>query len=102
MSKLANQLRKKADILKRPHVTESTSAAALNDAHPVYTFEVTAGANKAGVCAAVKELFNVTPIKVNILNVRPKTIIIRGHRGQKPGMKKALVFLKPGDKIDFV
>lgn len=102
MSKLGNQLRKKADILKRPHVTERTSAQALNEKAPVYTFAVMPSANKSEVRAAVKELFNVTPVKVNMLNVRPKAIIVRGRRGLKPGMKKAVVYLKKGDKIDFV
>jgi large subunit ribosomal protein L23 len=102
MSKLGNQLKKKADILKRPHVTESTSAAALNENAPVYTFEVSSGANKSEVRAAIKELFNVSAVKIHILNVRQKKIIVRGRRGTKPGMKKAMVYLKKGDKIDFV
>lgn len=102
MSKLGNKLKNKAEILKRPHVTERSSAAALNEEHPVYTFRVADGANKSEVKAAVKELYNVTPLKVNILNVRPKKVIMRGHIGHKPGMRKAVIYLKKGDKISFV
>lgn len=102
MSKLGHQLQKKASILKRPHVTESTSAAALNEAHPTYTFQVAPETNKSEVKAAIKELFNVTPVKVNILNVRPQSVVMRGRRGMVPGMKKAVVYLKKGEKIDFV
>ncbi len=95
MSKLGNQLRKKSDVLKRPHITEKSSQQG-------YVFEVAAGASKGEVKLAVCELYKVTPTKVNILNVRPKTIVVRGRLGTKPGMRKAVVFLKKGDKIDFV
>lgn len=102
MSKLGNQLKAKTDLLIRPHVTERTSVASLNEEHPVYTFEVASAATKSEVRAAIKLLYQVTPRRVNILNVRPKSVFVRGRRGTRPGMRKAIVYLKKGDKIEFV
>jgi large subunit ribosomal protein L23 len=89
-------------IIIQPHVTERATKLASQEAHPVYTFLVAASANKAEVKAAVRERYGVTPLRVNVINVRPKTIMHRGRPGRRPGARKALVLLKKGDKIDFV
>ncbi len=72
----------------------------MNEDRPVYTFRVSASANKALVRAAIKAQYKVTPRQVTILTVRPKQLIVRGRRGTRPGFKKAMVYLKKGDKID--
>ncbi len=74
----------------------------FNEASPMYTFQVAKTANKATVSAAIQKLYGVKPVRVNTITVPAKKIIVRGKRGTKPGYKKALVFLKKGDKIDFV
>ena len=68
----------------------------------VYTFEVTDKANKKNIAKAVKELYKVTPVKVNITKLPSKKVFSRGKVGRKSGVKKAIVYLKKGDKIEFV
>ena len=88
------------DILKRPVVTEKSNAQA--GAENRYTFEVDKRANKMQVKDAIETAFNVTVLNVNIINVEPKF----GRSGRatvikKPGMKKAVVTLAPGNTIQF-
>lgn len=87
------------DVLRRPHITEKASALAEKN---VYVFEVDPKANKAMVKNAVRLLYKVTPEKVRIVNVPRKRVFIRGIRGVKPGMKKALVYLKKGESIEII
>lgn len=67
-----------------------------------YVFDVSSGANKTEVQKAVFEIYKVKPIKVNIMAVPKKTVFSRGVSGSKAGGKKAVVYLKEGDKIEFV
>ena len=87
-------------IIKKPRITEKSGIQAENMG--IYTFEVTAEANKKNVAKAVKELYKVTPVKVNITNLPGKIVFSRGKVGRKSGVKKAIVYLKKGDKIEFV
>ena len=87
-------------IIKKPRITEKSGLQA--EAAGVYTFEVTMSANKKNVAKAVKELYKVTPVKVNIVNLPAKKVFSRGKAGQTARIKKAIVYLKPGDKIEFV
>lgn len=88
---------KYSDILLRPRITEKASFVALKN---VYTFEVAPTANKKQISAAVKAFYGVLPIKVNVVKNPAKVVFIRGKKGVKAGVKKALVFLKKGDKIE--
>ncbi len=87
-------------ILKKPRITEKAGIKA--ESNNVYTFEVTKEATKKGVMLAIKEVYKVTPVKVNIVNLPAKQVMSRGKRGTKPAVKKALVTLKKGDKIAFI
>lgn len=87
-------------IIKKPRITEKSGIQA--ETSNVYTFEVTAKANKKNIAKAVKEIYKVTPVKVNIVNLPAKVIFSRGKSGRKSGVKKAVVYLKKGEKIDFV
>lgn len=102
MSKHYNNINTPSIVLTRPRITEKATFLAGNDAGGVYTFEVSSRANKALVSDAVKQLFKVTPVKVNIVNTKPKTVFKRGKKGVVGGIKKAMVYLKKGDKIEFV
>jgi len=86
-------------ILTKPHITEKASMHAENN---VYVFEVSRRANKTLVRNAVKELYKVTPEKINIVNTPAKAVSSRGIKGVKSGKKKALVFLKKGDAIEII
>ena len=87
-------------IIKKPRITEKSGLQA--EGFGVYTFEVTKKANKKSIAKAVKELYKVTPVKVNIINLPAKKVFSRGKKGSVSGVKKAIVFLKKGDKIEFV
>jgi len=87
------------DIIIAPRVTEKSGIMSQNG---VYTFEITSGANKQEVAQAVKALYKVTPIKVNVINVPSKNVFVRGKKGVVSGMRKAVVTLKKGDTINFV
>ena len=87
-------------IIKKPRITEKSGIQA--EVAGIYTCEVTEKANKKNVAKAVKELYKVTPVKVNITNLPAKIVFTRGKTGRKSGVKKAVVYLKKGDKIEFV
>ncbi len=88
------------DVVIRPHITEKAGIAA--ESKGMYTFEVTRDANKATIMKAIEAMYNVSPVKVNIINRQSRSVVIRGRKGKIAGFKKALVFLKKGDKIEFV
>ncbi len=88
-----------AAFLLGSHITERTASLAKRN---VYTFKVSPSANKVLVKKAIKEMFGFSPVKVRIVKAPPKKRIVRGKTGIKPGFKKALVYLKEGDKIEFV
>ncbi|MFA7252918.1 MAG: 50S ribosomal protein L23 [Candidatus Paceibacterota bacterium] len=87
-------------IIKKPRITEKSGLQA--EGLGIYTFEVIKKANKKNIAKAVKELYKVTPVKVNIVNLPTKKVFSRGKKGAISGVKKAIVFLKKGDKIEFV
>jgi len=85
------------DIIIRPVISEkSTELAGSNK----YVFQVAMDANKMMVSRAVKEIFGVNPEKVNIMVVRGRTRRLRFRAGKKSAWKKAVVTLKPGEKIE--
>ena len=87
-------------IIKKPRITEKSGIQA--EMLGVYTFEVTAEANKKNITKAIKEIYKVTPVKVNITHLPAKKVFSRGKVGMRSGVKKAVVYLKKGDKIEFV
>ena len=86
-------------IIKNPRITEKASFHAEQN---VYTFDVTENANKTEIKKAIFSLYKVHPVKVNILRVQDKQVMSRGKKGVKSGGKKALVYLKKEDKIEFI
>lgn len=86
------------DVILRPRITEKSGlhSESLN----IYTFEVTSSATKRTVAQAVKALYKVTPQKVRTINLPSKTVFVRGRWGKQSAVKKALVYLKKGEKIE--
>jgi len=88
-------------ILKEFRVTEKATllASSLNQ----YTFEIYPDADKKAVKEAVESVFNVSVVRVNIVNKAVRYKSSRMRRGKQiriPAMKKAIVTLKQGDAID--
>ena len=90
-----------ASVIQGTRITEKSVGMSESN---VYTFVVRKDANKFMVRDAIKALYNVTPVKVNIVNkIAAKRL--KGSRGKmvhEQGMKKAYVYLKKGDSISIV
>lgn len=84
------------DVIKKPIVTEKAEALRKSNC---YVFEVQLAANKVTVAQAIKQIFGVTPEKVNIVNRRAKEKRNRNKIGYTGRKKKAYVYLKKEDKI---
>lgn len=84
-------------ILRAPHISEKS--ARLQETNQ-YVFEVTQGANKADVKAAVEELFSVKVASVNVVNTRGKARSFRFRSGTRGSKRKAYVRLAEGHTID--
>ncbi len=85
------------EILRRPLITEKYTAL---QAQGKYAFEVAREANKPQIKQAVEKAFKVEVTAVNVMTVAGKRR--RLGRRQLPAhpWKKAIVTLKPGDKIE--
>lgn len=88
-----------ASIIIRPRVTEKSGLLSQDG---VYTFEVSKNSNKAMVKKAIVALYKVTPTKVAVINTPMKNVFIKGRKGTIAGVRKAVVTVKKGEKIDFV
>jgi large subunit ribosomal protein L23 len=88
------------NVIRRPRLTEK--AANLSSSN-IYTFDVDISATKHEIIRTLQKLYKVTPVKVNVANTRGKKVSLRTRRGTgtKNNMRKAYVFLKKGDSIDF-
>jgi large subunit ribosomal protein L23 len=84
-------------VLERPLITEKNSAL---QAQGKYVFKVAQEANKEQIRQAVEKAFKVTVTGVNVMTVSGKRRKMRGREVISPSWKKALVTLKPGDKIE--
>tara|TARA_B100000579_G_scaffold114006_1_gene91252 strand:+ start:249 stop:542 length:294 start_codon:yes stop_codon:yes gene_type:complete len=85
------------DTIISPNVTEkSTSLSEFNK----IVFKVDKGASKNSIKRSIEKIFKVNVIKVNTINVRGKTKLVRNKKSYKPGFKKAIVTLKKGQSID--
>ncbi len=88
-----------ANILVRPHITEKAAVLAEKN---TYVFVVAKATNKIEIAKAIQSIYGVIPTRVNIVNLPDTNVFVRGKRGVKAGVRKALVTLKKGDKIDIV
>ncbi len=88
-----------SDVLRNPRITEK--AAHISD-NNVYTFDISPRATKTEIMKAIKDIYKVSPIKVNVAAIPKKGVFRRNTLGVKGGGRKAYVFLKKGDKIEFI
>lgn len=86
-------------ILKNARITEK---AANNSQYSIYTFNVAVGATKSEIAKAFQAKYNKKPIKVNTVNILPKTFFRRGQLGKGTFGKKAYVFLPKGVTVDIM
>tara|TARA_B100001123_G_C14740523_1_gene800738 strand:- start:259 stop:552 length:294 start_codon:yes stop_codon:yes gene_type:complete len=85
------------DTIIAPTVTEK--ATSLSEFNKI-VFKVHNKANKKSIKRSVEKIFKVNVVKVNTINQRGTTKIVRGKKSYMSGFKKAIVTLKKGQSID--
>lgn len=88
-------------VLLRPRITEKATTVIENHA---YVFEVKEDATKHDVAHAIEHFYKVKPVKVNLARIPAKRRRSRNRRtfGVSTVGKKAYVYLKEGDTIEFI
>ena len=86
------------DIIVKPLVTEKVTA--LREKHNQVALRVRSDANKVEVKRAVEATLNVKVAQVNIMTVHGKVKRMGRYQSQRPSWKKAIVILKPGEKLE--
>jgi large subunit ribosomal protein L23 len=95
-AKLAHDARH-YDVILAPIITEKATMA--SEANQVI-FKVQKSATKPEIKAAVERLFDVKVKAVNTLVRKGKRKVFKGTRGVQSDVKKAIVTLAEGQKID--
>ena len=85
------------DVIVAPIITEKATIASENNQ---VVFKVRRNATKPQIKAAVEKLFDVKVTAVNTLLRKGKNKAFRGVRGRQQDMKKAVVTLADGYRID--
>ncbi len=85
-------------IIKRPLISEKSM---LLKEVGFYTFEVDTNASKSLIARTIEEQFSVEVTSIRTLKTRRKTHQQRTRKGYftTPGIKKAIVTLKKGQKL---
>jgi large subunit ribosomal protein L23 len=85
------------DVILAPVITEKATAA--SEVNQV-VFKVHPDATKPQIKAAIEKLFKVKVLSVNTLTRKGKVKQFRGMVGRQQDVKKAIVRLAEGDRID--
>jgi large subunit ribosomal protein L23 len=85
------------EVIRRPIVTEKSMRGTTLGK---YTFEVDRTSPKPVIRDAVQRLFGVKVTKVNVIAIPGRQRRRGQHHYQQPGLRKAIVTLAEGDKID--
>lgn len=91
------ELVNEANIIVKPLISEkAASLASVNQ----YVFVVRRGVNRIQVRSAIKQMYGVSPVSINILNVRGKKVRFGRRMGKRSDWKKAIVTLPKGQTIN--
>ena len=85
------------DTIISPNVTEK--ATSLSEYNKI-VFKVHKGANKDSIKKSIEKIFKVKVVKINTINLKGKTKMVKNKKAYKPSYKKAIVTLKKGQSID--
>ena len=85
------------DTIVSPVITEKATLASESNQ---FVFRVARHATKPQIKAAIEQLFDVKVTGVNTLVRKGKTKAFRGVRGKQQDVKKAIVTLADGYRID--
>ena len=85
------------DTIISPNVTEK--ATSLSEYNKI-VFKVHKVANKNSIKKSIEKIFKVKVVKINTINLKGKTKMVKNKKAYKPSYKKAIVTLKKGQSID--
>lgn len=85
------------DVIRAPVITEKSTIAQENDK---YTFKVSQDSTKQDIKIAVETLYKVKVEKINTIVLKGKVKRFKGRIGKRSDVKKAIVKLADGQKID--
>ena len=85
------------DTIISPSVTEK--ATSLSEFNKI-VFKVHKKASKNSIKKNIEKIFKVKVVKINTINLKGKSKMVRNRKAYKPGYKKAIVTLKKGQSID--
>ena len=85
------------DTIVSPVITEK--ATSLSEFNKI-VFKIHKDASKNSIKRSIEKIFKVNVVKINTINLRGKTKLVRGKKSSRPGYKKAIVTLKKGQSID--
>jgi large subunit ribosomal protein L23 len=85
------------DTIISPNITEKSTA--LSEFNKI-VFKVHKGATKSSIKKSIEKTFKVNVMKINTINFKGKTKLVRNKKTSKSGYKKAIITLKKGQSID--
>ena len=88
-----------SEVLIAPLITEKST---ILQERGKYAFQVDRRANKVEIRSEVEATFNVKVVSVNVIKVRGKSKRYGPRFKKQPDTKKALVSLRPGDRIQII
>ncbi len=86
-------------VLKRPLITEKSTVE--KEVGNKLFFEVDRRANKIEIRKAVEQIFRVNVLDVTTANVKGKVKRVGRYFTKGPDWKKAIVTIKPGQRVEF-
>ena len=90
-------MNKNYDIIYAPIITEKSALMANENK---YAFKVSPKANKNQIKEAIEKIFNVQVVSINTSVSHPKKRRVGKYTGKTKKVKKAIVKLKEGSKIE--
>lgn len=84
-------------VILRPLVTEKS---AIGESENKYSFVVAQWATKLEIKQAVREIYGVTPVSINVINASGRRVRFGRHQGRRSDFKKAVVSLASGQSIN--
>lgn len=113
LKKKQTEPKKEDTAPKNPIISKISTRASKYLLHPVvsekasvlgkyrkYVFAVSMESNKVEIAKAVKELYDITPTKVQVLHVKPKQVRFGKFVGKRKEWKKAIVTLPEGKSLN--
>ena len=85
------------ELVRKPVITEKST---LLSEHNKIVFRVKKNASKDIIKKSIEKIFKVNVIKVNTINLKGTTKMVRNKKTFVSGYKKAIITLKKGQSID--